>query len=377
MTLSVEAIYDAIATTKCQNVTLQFMPEDDIVIVEENGVCEVGISKKAYLGIFTQGHHYLEAQVENWRNSKEKNDENRKPDTGIAHQHNLSELYMATNAVLLTTNDHLTCWRYHEEIVGEMSRKDPEILVSDFKFCLALATLRLAKINKSSGLWHWLRRLSVILAIEQDKSGLEELLELVLVSMERHLANYAASHTFMWTFDVLLLLGRIDFENLEFETLEQPKVSYHHILGLLRSRCRANLHDISLWTVLTHVLGRNPNSYCLVHLAELQKRNSAVFGQTFQPRSLNNSCNVKSDLFRSEDVELEAQNDLDWLLAVQCAVRLPYRLILGISNLETSRQKLEARLSETQKSTKQFTIKSTTANQDFCRTLEWAIQLTS
>lgn len=369
MTLSVEAIYEAIVTTGCQNVTLQFMPEGDILIVEENGVCEIGISKVAYLDIFTRGHHYLEAEVGNWRHSKRNSAANQNSDTENVHSPNLNQIYMATNAVLLTTNDHLTCWRHHEEIVGEMSRNDPEIVLSDLKFCLALATLRLAKINKSSGLWHWLRRLSVILVIELDKLGIERFLELILTSMEHHLANSAASHTFMWIFDVFSSLGRVQLKSLENETPEQTKVHYSRILRLLRGQCRSDLHDISLWTVLAHVLQRNPNSYCLVHLAELQKRNSAVFRQNFQTRSLNNSCNVKSDLFRSQDVEMEAQNDLDWLLAVNCAVRLPYKLILGISNLEIARQKMVTKLSET----KQFT----TQNQDFCQTLEWAIQLTT
>lgn len=346
------AIYSAAVSTKCPHATLQFVPDHSFLAVEVGDTCEIGILKKTYLAVFSEGHAYLAERLAP--------EEAKTPFSARLPLLCDPQLaYMATNALLATTNEHLTAWRVHREAVGELYKQSGvAVLQDDFRFCLALATSRLARINKSSTLWHWLRQLAAILVFRTGEIGVEAFASGILRSMELHLANYSAAYTLQWVFDVGLVLGIS---------------GALAILPLLRAKCRANLHDTSLWTALAHVSGGSETKYSVHHYRHLQQQNEALFGADRGPQgniasaSLG-SCGRNSDTLRCATLELE--HDLAWLLAVECLVELPYRVVLtNLRRNSWAKQEIDATLVATKA--------RATANPVFCRRLEWASRFLS
>ena len=84
-------------------VTFQIGPVDGVVFAldPESDTLQIGFSKRRYLELFTEGHHFLEER--NWS-----------ADVALMGDVELWRFFLATAALLATTNDHLTAWRLHE-----------------------------------------------------------------------------------------------------------------------------------------------------------------------------------------------------------------------------------------------------------------------
>lgn len=360
-------------------VTLQIGPVDGVVFAldPESDTLQIGFSKRKYLELFTEGHHFLEGR--NWS-----------ADVALMGDVELWRFFLATAALLATTNDHLTAWRLHERVVGEMALREcrdeenegerereceiesesenerekgiarkskngnerslsgileegkaetfraarmsflPDVapfsapaLFGSFsfgsfsapglslaaalslRFCAALATSRLARINKSPLLWTWLRKLAVAGLFSLQKS-FRFFFETTLRSMALHFANYHAAFTAHWLVSVARAHGL------------DPRPA----LALLRPLCRANLADVSAWTALARILAPQPDPLRLYR--QLEKETPKNFGVTPQKLSL---VPMQSDVSDSEPYALLLP-DLQWLLSVKCAVVAPY-CILG------------------------------------------------
>lgn len=375
-------------------VTFQIGPVDGVVFAldPESDTLQIGFSKRRYLELFTEGHHFLEER--NWS-----------ADVALMGDVELWRFFLATAALLATTNDHLTAWRLHERVVGEMalrecrdeenegerereceiesesenenenegekgiarkSKNGKERSLSDIleegkaetfraarmsflpdvapfsapalfgsfsfgsfsapglslaaalslRFCAALATSRLARINKSPLLWTWLRKLAVAGLFSLQKS-FRFFFETTLRSMALHFANYHAAFTAHWLVSVARAHGL------------DPRPA----LALLRPLCRANLADVSAWTALARILAPQPDPLRLYR--QLEKETPRIFGVTPQRLSLEP---MQSEVSDSEPYALPLA-DLQWLLSVKCAVVAPY-CILGAVDLPAARHLL-------------------------------------
>lgn len=352
-----QSVFSTVVSTKCLLSTLQFMPEGDVIVSGEDGdTCEVGFSKKTYLAMFLEGHRYYE-----------QNSYRLEPLTTFLDVQ-LDEMYMATISILTTTNEHSTVWTLHEEIVGELySRRGRDPVIDDFKFFSALATSRLPRINKSSSLWLWIRKLTVLVIFNWNMMAPIQLIRQILRSMELHLANYCASYTLAWLVDVA----------------SARSVDLQDIVQLVRQQCRRNLGDISLWTALRRLLEGKHEWYSLEHYNDLCKHlqltmrvagleevlislilGSSNTGSARISESSFTTSNegqaIKSDRAIEDTLDHVAKDDtseppkvdaptasslqrlkrkiglddLEWLLAVDCTILSPYICVITNENRE-------------------------------------------
>lgn len=329
------SIYDAVVSTKCRYSTLQFVSGGDgVQIYEDDTVtCEIGFSKKTWLAIFTEGHQYFELHPFGLQEvSSMSNDE-------------LDSFYMATNCLLITTNEYSTIWRLHEQAVGEIYRRSHgnnaektsknlniTILSREFTFCLGLCTSRLDRVNKSSSLWMWIRKLSAALIFQFESFSVLDVAEHVLRSMDLHFANYCASYTLLWLMDVGAELGVV-------KTSEEEQIAQ-----LLRERCRGSLNDVSLWRLLGAVLGGIHSQYSLHHYNQVCTHMSTVLGQLMQALPQREVIPLHQKRI-SGQLFPDGIDDLQWLLVVECTVDTPYQCVLrSVKDTDRALQLIHATL---------------------------------
>ncbi|PIS54184.1 hypothetical protein CJI97_003884 [Candidozyma auris] len=293
----IRSLYGHICCTKCSGSVLQLLPsvpDGEILYheTEENDVLDIAMSKKTYMLIFTEAHTFFGA-----KGYKFKLETFTEPE--------LEKLYMATNGILLTTNDHFTVWRTHRDVVLEMLRRgDKGAIERDFTYTMFLATSKLKRINKSSVLFTWIRKLFV--ALSNDKNVAKLLIFRLLRSMEVHFANYYAGFTTQWL--VQVLQAKADEEILLF-------------LGKnLREKCRTHLGDVTLWGCYSMWL----NASKLDHFALQQFKEDERFwrneGIKVEELDIDSSGSRKP-------VIVDVDADLDWLLKVQCPRYTPFECL--------------------------------------------------
>ncbi|KAM9936744.1 hypothetical protein OXX80_003704 [Metschnikowia pulcherrima] len=340
-------IYGEIVSTTCQYTSIQFLPTAtaiEAVTDSENDTLEIGFSKKTYLHIFTEGHSYFQGKY-----PTEKKIEN-------CSQYELEHVYFACLALLLTTNEFTTIWRVHESVVWELSRKAGMVWAkNDLAFCMALATSRLDKINKSPLLWHWLRKLSIIYVFNEFEEPIFlHFINQILRSMDAHYANYAAGFTLAWLVNVARAL------ELEFDE--------NAVISLIRQKCRQKLGDVSLWTTFGTVLSakkcefsetlyrhmaksleeigvvsRDCSNHVPIHGSSSHESGDLIEGQ-IQKSSITEPV-VSRDL--SALLGKEACCGIKWLLDVQCSIATPYKHMLqSMHDREIGEGLLTQKLSE-------------------------------
>lgn len=291
-----KTLYEAIIGVKTHCIRIQFIPGSDlnIAVHTSDGICDIGITKKTYLAIFTEGHSFFNEKYPIDTKLLIKEAENE-----------LWEFYYATIALLSTTNEHMTAWRVHEDIVWTLVHKGLLSLEEEAAFIMALATSKFDRINKSLVLWYWVRTLYCAGSFEPSNgSSFRQLMEQVLRSMEAHFCNYAAGFTAAW----LMQVARLDGKN----RLD--------IIELIRCVCKKNVTDVSLWTLMGSVLLNEINhrivSDCLRIQKKLADRGIDVF--------------IRQECAPSVFVIPKTITDelLQWLLAVEAPYRTPYEQLL-------------------------------------------------
>lgn len=299
-----------------------------IVASEEDDCCEVGFTKKTYLAMFLEGHGYFVQYPFGLQELSAMSDDQ------------LDSIYMATISMLTTTNDHSTVWRLHGQIVGEMySRTGQDAVANDLTYCLALATSRLARVNKCSALWLWLRKLAVLVVFHWSKMAPMELIRHVVRSMELHLANYSASFTLVWLVDVAGAL----------------EVDVQETTDLLRQSCRSTLGDVSLWKSLNHLLQGKSSRYSLVHYSQLCEHLQSVMGglpdtilqasiSSKMSISANSSPRASPQAISSHKHTAAGLSDLQWLLAVECTAQTPYLCVVSEENIFPAREMILSKM---------------------------------
>lgn len=316
-------IYHAVVNSPCFYTRIQILPgSSPIAIIEdpESNTLEIGIPKKTYLKLFTEGHTYFQGIYPSPENINK------------LTPRELENAYFATVALIFTTNDHSTVWRVHEQVMWAISRGVNHHLWAsrDLKLCTSLATSRLDKINKSSLLWHWLRKLSVFFFFHNfDNLHFIAFLKQILRSMEAHFANHAAAFSLVWLVQIARILEK------EFDEIS--------VIHLLRIQCRQKLGDISLWACFGQILSGKNSPYAekmyekLVHL--LNDYGILLYNGEILKDHQNKTSVSKS---MADVLQHEAGVELQWLLDIKCGVLLPYKHILrSMNNAETGKRMID------------------------------------
>ncbi|KAF3993701.1 hypothetical protein FT663_01114 [Candidozyma haemuli var. vulneris] len=288
----IRSLHEHVTSTKCSYSALQIIPgaPDGEILAhesEERDALDIALSKKTYLGVFAEAHAFFEKVGYREIHVKDLTDTE------------LWTVYYASGSILFTTNEHFTAWRVRQDVVLELLRRGNEILLDEFNFATFLAASRLKRVNKSSILFAWIRR--VYVALEGESKVRELLVVRLLKSLDAHFANYCAGYTLQWLIRVLRAQG--DGKTLGY------------LAEKLRSACRSHLSDVTLWrTYSVYLRSEDSDTYAVESFNEdLQFWGPKVANSKLLSVSL-------PSWDKSEDIAAE----LDWLLKVQCPYLTPY-----------------------------------------------------
>lgn len=311
-------LIEALTTTQCGQTRVQFVPGTDlgVLIHDSDGFCDVGVTKKTYLAIFSEGHSYFS---KGYSIEPENLDESQ-----------LWDAYYASSALLITTNEHMTAWRVHEDIVWALkARTEHQFVRKEMSFITALATSRFERINKSLALWRWFRTL-VVASSPISPAYFFNLLEKVLQSMEVHYCNYAAGFTAVWLIQ--------NFSNQDTCT---------KTLDLIKNRCMKNVSDVSMWTLMGTVLLEQTNISIHRDYNYIQEHVNNRQGFQF----IGNPSFVPSRFVPSGADQTLANQTLaellEWLLAIESPVLNAYLQLLRDKQNLQFRDLLKMKLLET------------------------------
>lgn len=286
----IRSLYGQVTGAKCTYSTLQILPtapDGEILAHEspESDTLDLAVSKKTYLLIFAKAHAILDSL-------------GYKHDLKLISTHQLWTLYFATSSILLTTNEHSTAWRLHCDVFLELHRQGEDMLRKELDYCTFLATSRLKRVNKSSILFTWIRRLSVLFV--EDTETLKLLIRRLLRSLEVHFANYCVGFSLQWFIRV-------------FHAKQNDEL-FQYLGEHLRSACRSHLSDVTLWETYSLWLHVDSDTFAVDLFNE-----DALFWREhkFQVDSLN----VPPITLGNDEA---VYTDLGWLLKVQCSFLTPY-----------------------------------------------------
>lgn len=288
------SIYGPVISSNCSCSTLQILPDapDGEVLSHEStdgGVQDIALSKKTYLAIFAEGHAYFERA--GYKN----------------HQFEelpvpkIWDLYYATSSILLTVNEHFAALRLHQNAFIELLRRGEITVRQELDFATFLVTSKLKRVNKSSVLFHWIRRLFV--ALFGDANATKTLVQRLLRSLQMHFANYCAGYTLQWLIRVLRA-GKDD-------------ISLQYIGQELKAMCMAHLGDVTLWRAYSLCFdGEDTDTFAVEQFNEELEFWRHLNIEKTPLKIPANNYNV-SPVF----------DDLRWLLKVECVYLTPYECL--------------------------------------------------
>lgn len=299
---------------------------------------EIGVSKMIYLKLFKESHTIW---TEDYLPRVQAN-------PGFLNDcslEDLMELYFMTVGYLITTNEHHSAIRLHEVLVMKLHNKlGYPFLNNEFKILTSFATSRLQRINKSSSLWLFIKKLSIVLIFDRlwlDSSidcAIENYLKIIdccILSCRLHYSSYYASYflTFCLKLNTILIVSNI--QALKIHSVNS------YIFEKLKDACKQKLTDISLWTSLrTYFMEqisitskksiKESSIHCYIE-NEYNRCKCALESQINYPL---NELRVNEVYQNSENSSLSIIKELDelilWLLTVKCSIYSPYKLLLGL-----------------------------------------------
>lgn len=281
-----ESLYNKVTTTQWKLVSIEINPTaETILYAEHENELHIAILKRFYLGLFKTAHDYFNHH-------------------GLQLPPVLFECYYASLAMLMTTNDHHTMWRIHGKTIELLKKESPDLLLRNFRWFAWLAALRLKRINKNTVVFHWIRQLACQLGLEQNREIVDLIICSTLQSMKVHFSNYVAGYTLQWLIRRLHDSGNYDRWAVV-------------ICESLRTTCRQNLADVSLWVTYGEALAVASRERDIRHFVD------------------NTSLSVYSVF----------EDDLQWLLQSRCCVQSPFVCLLRSCPSE-QRKRLLGRIRE-------------------------------
>lgn len=275
---------------------------------ETDDMLDIGMSKLTYLAIFKECHtHWHQLLGDNTLLDVSRN-------LKLLPSPKLWDIYYMTVGYLITTNENHSVISLHEDTVLVLANRvsNPNhLLEQELDLVTSFLTSRLKRINKSSSLWCWTQKLTVMVIFADHKSenskGLcMKLIDRVLKSMELHFANYYAARFLQWLIEIIRPL---------------PSLS-NYLLNQLHAKCRSNLHDVSLWTLLG-VFWKPLQAH------NYPKHEYRKIVNGLIPYGFDISCEILD--LEPLEVQFLALEEVRWLLTVSCTVLTPYKVLIDIN----------------------------------------------
>ncbi|KAK6460147.1 hypothetical protein DFJ63DRAFT_316016 [Scheffersomyces coipomensis] len=323
-----QRLYDIITDSKLKWKTIQFIAPNEVpnpfITYEENDTIEIGVTKKNYLKLFKEAHHYWHHKI-----IDVSNDYLNVIQTGSDEE--IWNLYLCTIGYMITTNENHTIIRLHELLVFEIyDDQGEEFIDKELDLITAFLTSRLRRINKSSSLWFWIKKLTVLtlfnplLNHQKDvKSIGSMLIDRAFRSSQLHFANYYASNYLRWFISVLGYIQYSEQSSLVKETAQQL---LQHLQKGLQDLCRSNLRDVALWNLFEYYLitKYNPHHNVTFSLNEYN-RIADQLSDYVEPLDIMETDNISVD---KESNTKYIIDEISWLLKVKCLIETPYTTLL-------------------------------------------------
>jgi hypothetical protein len=289
---------------------------------ETDHVLDIGMSKLTYLAIFKECHSHWHRLLADSTVLDITNNLN------MLSLPDLWDIYYMTVGYLITTNENHSVISLHEDTVLVLARRvsnSDHLLEQELDLVSSFLTSRLKRINKSSSLWCWAQKLTVMVIFNDYNSEASrrlcmKLIDRALKSMELHFANYYAGRFLQWLLEIVRPI---------------PSVS-NYFFDQLHAKCRSNLHDVSLWTLLG-VFWRPPQTL------NYPKHEYRKIVNGLIPYGFDISCEILE--LKPLKVQFLALEDIKWLLNVSCKILTPYKVLIDI-NYWTDRKDITAILQQ-------------------------------
>ncbi|KAG7901265.1 hypothetical protein KL935_002331 [Ogataea polymorpha] len=195
----------------------EFFSKGPIVIFEDakTGILEILVSKKTIISIFKDCKQVLDTEkyIDDW------------------------QLYYASIGVLITTPEDHRAILLNESALNKIILTDPFAAGYHYNCLSTLLSCDLAKTNKSANLWFYFRKSSVAKLETLNCSSLNEMVDLILLSVTSHPRNYYACSF------LRVLLASCRCRGL-------LRILYERIWDY----CKTHFGDFSMWLALLEIL---------------------------------------------------------------------------------------------------------------------------
>lgn len=316
--------------------TVEIIPwekSNGIVKIEENDFTTIGIPKEIYFNIFKECHSFWHKYIVP--------DISKALQTCKTDQNWSTKMYLMTVGYLLTTNENHTIIKLHENIIWNWLKHlegAVDLIRDEWDIVTTLLSSRLKRINKSSSLWHWVKKLSVVLIFDkmlEDENNFSSesdllsnyymLLDRCFESCKLHLSNYYAANFLKFCIRLNNVLLRSKLRGSSRASLLRAN---GYIEGKLVHSCHESLADVSLWTTLEALL-ESSRTISASFDYTVEEYNTIVRQLEQVHRMSTYSVNYsKVDKAPLMDTKLFIRTQLAWLLGVNCSVRTPYISLL-------------------------------------------------
>lgn len=274
---------------------------------ETDDVLDIGMSKLTYLAIFKECHTFWHQLLAKQTSLDVSNN------LKLLSLQELWDIYYMTVGYLITTHENHSIISLHESTVLVLANKvsNPNhLLEQELDLVTSFLTSRLKRINKSSSLWCWTQKLTIMLVCDDYKSEKSrnlcmKVIDRVLKSMELHFANYYAARFLQWLIEIIRPF---------------PLLS-NYLFDQLHAKCRSNLRDVSLWTLLGMFWKPQDHNY--------PKHEYRRIVNGLIPYNFKISCEILE--LEPLEVQFLALEEINWLLTVSCTLLTPYKVLLDIN----------------------------------------------
>lgn len=307
MLLRIRQLHNTIINDHLVLKTILIIPSSECDLFETFSACgslEIGLTKSSYVALFIEVHTFWHRQCM----GKAPLVDRQLPDE-------VMDLYLMTLGLLLTTPENRPALNLHQDLVFLISATDALFLERDFDIATCFLQSRLKRINKSPLLWFWIKKLTILLVLNNLDSHKQQLRFTTLVartlaSFRHHYSNYYAGSFLLWLCHVLNGVSGPNFDSL-LVILQKE----------LTQSCRSTLLDVSLWTSLA-TLAVALETCCEHALDEYYRLGGKKFSE---------KAGAENRLSTHDFV----YSHLKWLLDVECHVETPFRVLINaLTNLD-------------------------------------------
>lgn len=283
---------------------------------------EIIVSKLSLYKQFKTSHGYLQQRLRSHEEGSE-----------------LESNYYNLLVYLLTTNENHTVLKLHEgdfwNIYNNINTAErTQWLRQEFRFILGILNSRSSKLNKSSSLWFWMKKLCIANIFNNKTSSVSVdddfhmLIECMALSCKLHFANYYCHGFIKWVAVVTLAMRSSMIDT------NAADASLMNIYQSIKQLAMAHLQDVSLWTTLGLLIRLLAGDIeTRLQSFVLEEYNMIVdqcniLDKYHQYDRLNQSTGINIKLIKKEVEYSDLRHYLD---TVQCHYKTPYTILNGLN----------------------------------------------